>query len=309
MSTKPGSLGLPRTMQMIERDWLNANHVLLSGSDRAVLVDAGHVSSADRTVQLVREALNGRPLHDLVLTHTHSDHMGGCATLKRAFGCRITVPEGEAEMIRTWDTRALWLDYAGQHAERFDFENIIHPGDRIEMGDLEWETIAAPGHDMGAVVYWCAREGILISGDALWERSFGIVLPGEGWRERLAAARDTLFRLRSLGARIVIPGHGRVFADADGTIEACLSRVAAFEQDERRMARNVVKVMFVFALLERPGMTDEEIQRLFAEVPLYVEYAAVYFRLGSVELARTTLDELARTGALERDAGGRWYAR
>ena len=303
------SVRLPGTLRFLQRDWLSANHVLLYGPDRNVLIDAGHVSSAAETVTRVTGALDGRPLHDIVLTHTHSDHMGGCAMLKRTFGCRITVPEGEAEMIRAWDTRALWLDYAGQHAERFDFENVIRPGDRIEMGGLEWETIATPGHDMGAVVYWCAREGILISGDALWERSFGIVLPGEGWRDRLAAARDALFRLRSLGARIVIPGHGDIFTDADGAIEACLSRVAAFEQDERRMARNVVRVMFVFALLERPGMTEEDVLTLFCEVPLFAEYAARYFDTPPRDLALATMEELAKAGTLERGGDGRWFAR
>ena len=251
-----GDIRLPPGVRVIVRDWLNANHVVLAGRDEVVLIDAGHVSSAGTTLALVAGHLAGRRLDRLLLTHCHSDHMGGCAAIRRTFGASIAVPAEEAPLIRAWDTDGLWLDYAGQRAERFEVGSVVRAGDRMVMADLEWEALAVPGHDMGALAYWCADEGILISGDALWERSFGVVLPGEGHALRLAAARDTLLRLRSLGARVVIPGHGAPFRDADAAIAACLSRVAAFEQDERRLARHVLKVMFVFLLLERGSLPE-----------------------------------------------------
>ncbi len=294
---------LPTTIKVIVRDWLNANHVLFFGEDENVLVDAGYVAHADTTVRLVSEQLAGRPLHRLINTHCHSDHMGGNAAVQRAFGCPIWIPEGEAPLIEAWDTRALWIDYAGQRAERFRFDAIIRPGDRLAMGGFEWETVAAPGHDMGAVMFWNAAERILISGDALWQRGFGIVLPGEGCRERLDAARATLERIRELDPGIVIPGHGKPFTQIEEAIAICESRIGAFEADEAKLARYVLKVMLSFALLDLGSLDEATLPEYFASVPLYGEYDRTWFHLGFDDLARTLVDDLARSGAVTRHDG------
>ena len=294
---------LPTTLHVLVRDWLNANHILFLGPDENVLVDAGHVSGIDETLRRVREALDGRPLHRLLNTHCHSDHMGGNAAVQRAFGCPIHVPEGEADAIARWDTDALWLDFAGQVAERFTFDAVIRPGDMLALGGFDWQAIAAPGHDMGALMFWCEAERILISGDALWARGFGVVLPGDGVDERLAAARGTLHAIRDLRPRIVIPGHGEPFTDVDGAVAACLSRVAAFEADERKLARYVLKVMLVFSMLERGGFREDALDAFVSSTPMYAAYDATWFQIGAVALGRAITEELIASGALRREDG------
>ncbi|MCW5626737.1 MAG: MBL fold metallo-hydrolase [Burkholderiales bacterium] len=281
------------------RDWLNANHVLLLGDDDNVLIDAGHVTHAAATVDLVRGALGGRPLHRLINTHAHSDHIGGNATVQRAFGCSITVPIGEAPLIDRWDVRELWLDYAGQQAERFRYDAVVRPGDTLQLAGRPWQVIAAPGHDMGAVMFWQSEDRTLVSGDALWERGLGVVLPGDGWRDRLGAARDTLERIRRLAPRRVIPGHGQPFDDAATAIDASLARITAFEADETKLARHVLKVMFVFTLLERGGIDGAALGATLAAIPLYREYDAAYFDIGIDALAELLVDDLRRVGAIE----------
>jgi len=144
---------------------------------------------------------------------------------------------------------------------------------------------------------------VLISGDALCETGFGVVLPGPGWRERLRAARDTLHAIRALGPRLVIPGHGKPFATVDAAIDRCLSRIAAFEADETKLARHVMKVMFVFTLLERGRMAEDALVAFLAAVPLYKEYDAAWFGLGAAGLADLLLGDLVRSGAVVRDDG------
>jgi glyoxylase-like metal-dependent hydrolase (beta-lactamase superfamily II) len=294
---------LPTSINVIVRDWLNANHILFLGPDENVLVDAGYVTHADTTIRLVRERLGDRRLHRLVNTHCHSDHMGGNAAVQRAFGCPIWIPAGEAPLIEAWDTRALWIDYAGQRAERFRFDAIVRPGDTLAMGGFDWQSIAAPGHDMGALMFWNEPERILVSGDALWQRGFGIVLPGEGWRERLAAARSTLETIRGLGPRVVIPGHGTPFTEVDASIDFCLGRITAFEADETKLARYILKVMLSFALMDVGSLEAATLADYLATIPLYREYDRTWFHLGYEELARQLFDDLARSGAIVKRDG------
>jgi glyoxylase-like metal-dependent hydrolase (beta-lactamase superfamily II) len=205
--TRPFQVSLlPITVRVIVRDWLNANSIVLLQPGYNVVVDTGYSSHANQTLALVRqpEHLGDEPIQLVVNTHCHSDHMGGNALLARTYGCPVAVPKGEASLIREWDTRALWLDYADQRAERFAVDQELVAGRRYGWGGLSWEAIAAPGHDMGALVFYCEAEQLLISGDALWENGFGVVLPDRPGA--LAAARETLDRIAALDVAVVIPG-------------------------------------------------------------------------------------------------------
>lgn len=294
---------LPPGMQVIVRDWLNANHVVFNAAELTVLIDSGYGRDADFTLQRLHTALRGRPLDWLVNTHCHSDHMGGNARIRNAHGCRLSIPIGEAPLIESWDDESLWLEYADQRCERFEFDDTIAPGDRMAWGGRDWLAIAAPGHDMSALMFHCEEEHLLISGDALWENGFGVLLPGSGRQERLAATRETLETISSLKARIVIPGHGAPFTGVDAALERGFQRLAAFERDETRMARHVLKVMFVFSLMDRRRLAQAELPAYLASVPLYRDFNARYFQMKDAELAQFVIGELERSGVVKK-AGG-----
>jgi glyoxylase-like metal-dependent hydrolase (beta-lactamase superfamily II) len=291
---------LPPQVRVIVRDWLNANHILLGCRDRTVLIDSGYGRDANITLAKVSAELAGRPLDWLVNTHCHSDHMGGNAAVRQANGCRLSIPAGEAPLIETWDEQALWLSYADQRCERFAFDDTIAAGDVLDWGDLAWRAIAAPGHDMGALMFHCEEERLLISGDALWENGFGVLLPGPGREERLAATRRTLESIAGLDVVTVIPGHGVPFGNAAEAVERSLRRLEAFERDELRMARHVLKVMFVFSLLDRQRLPLNKIPEYLATVPLYADFNARYFQLSNVALADLIAGDLERAGAVKK---------
>ena len=294
---------LPPQIRVIVRDWLSANNIILRGRDTNVLIDTGYVSRASETLSLLRKPkhLGSEPLNWLVNTHCHSDHMGGNAAIQRAYACRTSVPEGEAELIRAWDTRGLWLDYAGQHAERFDFDDVVVSGRTYRWGDLEWLAIAAPGHDPGALMFYCAEERALITGDALWENGFGIVLPDVP--EELEEARRTLDAIAALDVRVVIPGHGPPFAGVAGALERSFARVDALRGNPERIARNVLKVMLMFSLLDRESIPLATLPDYLAGVPIYREYNERYFKQTAAQLADWLVGELEKSRAARR-AGG-----
>jgi len=291
---------LPAGMHVIVRDWLNANHVLFLGEEN-VLVDSGHLSGLARTRHELATLLEGRALHVLANTHCHSDHMGGNAALRREYGCRVLIPEGEAARVRDWDQRALWLAYAGQRAERFDFDATLAPGATVNWGSLQWRALAAPGHDDGALMFFCEAQGILISGDALWERGFGVVLPDPPGG--LAGARRTLELIADLDVRLVIPGHGPAFSDVGAALSNCFARLDALEADPRRLARSALKTMLSFSLLERGALPETELRALVEATPIYGEYNERFLGLPGEALFDTLLQELERGGALRREQG------
>lgn len=307
MSSGPKSVraSLPSQVRVFVRDWLSSNNVLLKSAAGHVLIDTGYVTHAPLMLALLasRQGLDGDRLARIVNTHCHSDHMGCNAAVARAYGCPIAVPAGEAPLIRAWDTAALWISSAGQRAERFAVDDEIVPGTTYVWGDLEWRAIAAPGHDMGAVVFHNAEHRLLISGDALWENGYGIVMPPNVDAPALPAARATLDVIASLDVDVVIPGHGEPFTDIAAALDRAYSRTAAFEADELRIARHVLKVLLTFTLLERRRLPLDGLAAYLDGVPIFHNFNALYFGKTPGELAQWLADEVERAGVARRDGG------
>lgn len=298
------SARLPSTLQVFERGWLSANNVLLFDGDEATLVDSGYLTHAAQTVQLVARALDGRRLARLINTHSHSDHIGGNASLKRAFGCAITVPEGMARAVAEWDEDALLLSIGAQSGERFRFDATLGAGARFLAGELEWEALAVPGHDMDALAYYNPDRRILISGDALWRDGFGILFAEVmGSDDALTQARGTLEAIGRLSVDVVIPGHGAPFSEFDDALERAFARIRAFEADGARMARNAIRACITFKLLEVRSMRLEDLPVHLAQTPLYRVANARFLGLDYDALATWVVGELERAGVARREGG------
>ena len=290
---------LPPQIRVIERGWLSANNIVFHEGAEATLVDSGYVTHAAETLALLERALEGRTLVRLINTHSHSDHIGGNASVRRAHGCRILVPEGMAPAVADWDEDALLLSTAHQQAEPFAFDATIAPGDELEMGGLIWRALAVPGHDMHALAYHCAGARILIPGDALWRDGFGVMFAElHGDPSGLPAQRRTLEMLRELDVGVVIPGHGAPFADYAAAVDRALARLAAFEQSPERMARSAMKALFTFTLLEKRRMPRAEIDAYFGQVAIFRDVSQRFFGREPAAVAAQVIDELVKAGIL-----------
>ena len=296
---------LPPQMHVFVRDWLSANHVVLRSDAGCVVIDSGYDKHVPLMLALIasRMGLDGRPLAKLINTHCHSDHVGGNAALRRAYGCTIAVPTGEAPLIDAWDEQALLYEYADQRAERFAVDEILEPGSTHTWGDIEWRALAAPGHAMGALVFFNDEHRILISGDALWQNGYGIVMPPELDPGALPATRATLEMIATLDVRCVVPGHGEPFTDVNAALERAFARTTAFEVDPMRTVRHVLKALLVFSLLDRERMPLASLPLYVERVGVYREFNARFLRLDPATLAEKLVTELEVAGAVRR-AGG-----
>jgi len=294
---------LPASIQVFERGWLSSNNVLLTGRADAALVDTGYATHAAQTLALVQHALQGRPLDRIVNTHLHSDHCGGNAALRAAYGCRIAIPAAEAAAVAAWDEDALSFRATGQQCPRFAFDDALVPGQHLRMGDLDWQALAAPGHDPHALLLWCADEGILISGDALWQNGFGVVFPELTGEPGFDDVRATLDLIAALDARVVIPGHGAPFADVATALQRAYGRLDMLAADPVRNARNAAKVLVKFLLLERRRMPLADVAALCATVPLLVRVRERFLDGTSADLAAWLVRGLVGVGAARLEDG------
>lgn len=127
------------------------------------------------------------------LTHTHHDHSGALSDYD--VPVYVHAEEGDAEPLADRELRT------------------IEDGDMVNMDDTEFEVLHTPGHSPGSVCYWCPDEGVVFSGDLVFDNG----APGRSDTPGGDAddLRESLGRLASLGAERVYPGHKGPFGDVD----------------------------------------------------------------------------------------------
>jgi glyoxylase-like metal-dependent hydrolase (beta-lactamase superfamily II) len=177
------------------------------------------------------------------------------------------------------------------------FDDTVSPGDVLAMGDLRWQALAAPGHDPNALLFWCEAEGILLSGDALWQNGFGVIFPELAGEPGFGEVRATLDLIAQLAPRLVIPGHGAPFIDVGAALQRAYGRLDYLAADPVRNAENGVKVLLKFLLLERRAIPLAEVASLFDTVPLLVLARERFLPRPPAELAQWAVRALEKAGA------------
>jgi glyoxylase-like metal-dependent hydrolase (beta-lactamase superfamily II) len=294
---------LPPGVTVFERGWLSSNNIVLQDEAGAALVDSGYHAHAAQTVALVEHALQGRTLDRLINTHLHSDHCGGNAALQARYGCHTAIPEAEAAAVRDWDEGQLSYRATGQGCPRFSFDATLAPGDTMFLAGLEWQALAAPGHDPHALLLYCEPARLLISGDALWQDGFGVIFPELAGEPGFDAVRATLDTIAALRVDTVIPGHGAVFADVDAALDRAYARLDYLAEDPARNARNGVRVLLKFVLLERQRIALDAIPALLKGMDVLREANARWLRMTPQEMADWAVAQLVRGGAARVEQG------
>lgn len=201
-----------------------ANCYLLRARDGFVLVDTGLPSNRARIDHAI-EAAGCRPgdLRLIVLTHGDYDHAGNATYLRQAFGGAIAIHRDDAERVRRGDWR--WglkakpdrflplFRLVGQVVKpgafrTFEPNVLLEDGQDLAPYGYDGRILALPGHTPGSIGVLSA-DGDVFCGDLLGN-FFGRPKL-ESFIDDLPAARASVERLRSMGTRMIYPGHGKPF--------------------------------------------------------------------------------------------------
>jgi glyoxylase-like metal-dependent hydrolase (beta-lactamase superfamily II) len=258
-------------MTVLERGWLSANQAVFRScaAAPATVVDTGFSGHAEQTLALVDHALAGERLGRIVNTHLHSDHCGGNHALQRRDALETWVPAASVEAVRNWDEDALSYRLTDQPCPRFTVDRALVPGQRIALGEAQWEIHAAPGHDMDAVMLFEPQTRTLIAGDALWEERLAIIFPELVGADGFGPTRATLALIERLQPREVIPGHGCPFSDVAAALASSRDRIAAFERRPERHTQHAARALLMFHLLEVRSAQAGELVDWMCRTPIY----------------------------------------
>ena len=153
------------------------------------------------------DAIAGRSVSVVVLTHGHFDHLGAATAVCTATGAPLAVHRLDAAVVTD-----SWANGGGM----FGFEHVgpapdrlLEDGDTVQAGALTLGVLHTPGHTPGCICLYAADalDPHLFSGDTLFRGSVGRSdLPGGDGRELSRSIERQLSVLPV--ATKVHPGHG-----------------------------------------------------------------------------------------------------
>jgi glyoxylase-like metal-dependent hydrolase (beta-lactamase superfamily II) len=148
----------------------------------AVLIDAAN--EHDRLLDLCRRL----GVTKVVETHGHWDHIQAVPEV-RAAGYEVGVTAADAAMLPSYDF-------------------VLEDGSVINVGRLQLETLATPGHTPGSICFYVQGSPVLFSGDTLFPGGPGATkYPGGDFPTIIKSIEEKIFR-RFPAETIVMPGHG-----------------------------------------------------------------------------------------------------
>jgi glyoxylase-like metal-dependent hydrolase (beta-lactamase superfamily II) len=239
------------------------NVFLFADGDEVDLLDCG--MNSDESVELIRQAVAGlgaKRVRKLVVTHIHPDHYGAAGTfagegLADLYIHRLEVPlvhpryvelEHLVSEVRTYllvngvpadDAEELSNSQRSlsQVVKTAEPSVQLDGAELLQVGRRELRVEWTPGHSPGHICLYDPLDKLLFAGDhMLPDLSPNIGLHPQSTPDPLHEYLDGLHRLAAYEPQLILPAHGRPFADAP-------ARVTVLDSHHQRRLDRVVQIV------------------------------------------------------------------
>lgn len=181
-------------------------YVVSDASGECVIIDCGAFYDEEKQAIAAYISQNNlKPVH-LLGTHGHLDHNFGNEFINKEYGLKLELSERDNTFITEIDSQRkhfgnMVFDINMPPAGHFLEENEL-----IRFGTHTLKVIETPGHSRGSVCFYEEEEGVLFSGDTLFQSSIGRTDLDGGSMMMIIQSLRMLCQLPD--TTVVYPGHG-----------------------------------------------------------------------------------------------------
>jgi hydroxyacylglutathione hydrolase len=180
-------------------------YILSENSGKCAVIDCGCYEKTE--FERLTGFLDNKSLKPVLLlnTHCHLDHVFGNKMFLEKYNigtyCHVNEEANRRDSIIHADIFRLKMEIPPEPA------GLLKDGEIVTFGTIELKVLFVPGHSSGSLAFYCEREGVVFTGDALFAGSIGRTdLSGGNYDMLIHSIKTKLFVLPP--ATIVYPGHG-----------------------------------------------------------------------------------------------------
>lgn len=193
---------MPINIETLVLGPVDANTYIITDeeSGESAVIDAG-----DFTEEL-KNAVSGKNVKYIMLTHGHFDHILGVPALKDFTNAKIVIHTADADCLRD-GIKSLAFSAGGFSQTPVEADITVNDGDTFRLGETEIKVMHTSGHTKGGVCYIIEKERVIFTGDTLFCMTVGRTDFEGGSDEEM---RESVKKLVNLdGDYTVYPGHNR----------------------------------------------------------------------------------------------------
>ncbi len=188
--------------------WFINNTGFLAARQGVISIDACSTQRRTRAYLDAISAVTPQPVRTLVNTHHHGDHTHGNYLMRGATIVGHARCRDEVLALGLVGNTGLWTDVEWGDLELAPPFLTYDTGITLWADDLRCDVryVGTPAHTTNDSIIYIPDRSVLFAGDLLFNGGTPFALMGSvsGWIEVLEQV------VRPLGARTIIPGHGRV---------------------------------------------------------------------------------------------------
>ena len=188
---------------------LQGTNQYVVGKEGVIVIDVALSadSNLDGIIEQV-EAMGGKKIEKILLTHIHSDHCGGALALRKRCGAKLGIHRSRK-------------GYLG--GEDFQYDD----NDRISFGGGELHVLHTPGHESGHCCFYEGGDKVLFSGDNILGYGTAVIHPPDG---NMTDYLRSLERLLGFDISLILPGHGPMVGKPEAKIKEYIKHRMEREQ-------------------------------------------------------------------------------
>ena len=181
-------------------------YIISNEKKECIIIDPGCSNlNEEKEINFYIENSNLSPKY-LLNTHCHIDHILGNNFIAKTYDLELEMNANDMELIKSSNEIAQLYGFTDYEMSPLP-KKFLNEGDTLEFGNSQFKILFTPGHAPGHISLYSEKDGLLISGDVLFNNSIGRTdLPGGNYDLLIESIKNKILTLND--NTIVYCGHG-----------------------------------------------------------------------------------------------------
>ncbi|HPO49572.1 MAG TPA: MBL fold metallo-hydrolase [Spirochaetota bacterium] len=232
---------------------LRSSNIYYFNYEKKAIIDSGYFEEFDNNYKTFLE--NGVDLKNIdyiINTHSHGDHNGGNAALKKLNPKIKVLSSNETKNFQNRRNKMNLFSDSEDAFEYYEVENELEEGEIVDLGGEKLKILKTKGHTTDSISIYVENMNVLFSGDCVYNK----VVVQLDYYQDLKISLNELFstyeKLSKLDIKTIYTGHGDPIANPSENFSYCMRKMRRFEKDmELALINNLIpSVQFFISKIE-----------------------------------------------------------